>query len=1044
MSNLFYRNLRLLILTIILIFVWGLSSYQLLPRLEDPELTARHAIITTHFPGANAERVESLVTDKLEQELREIEELKTIESTSQTGLSTIVVELFDRVTDVERVWSQVRDKIDDASPQLPTDASLPEFEDSKAQAYAFIAAISWTQDDEPNYAILRRRAEALEDQLRGLVGTEEVDIFGDPQEEIVVEIKSSDLATLGLTVPELSQQIQASDAKISAGQFRSSQNDLLIEIEGELDSLDRIRKIPINFGNGGQFARLGDIALVNKGIVEPPSDMAIIDGHPGIAIAVRVQSSEQLNNWADSAHKIVDELQEQLPRGLELKTVFDQSLYVNDRLNKLLGNLLLGAALVFGVTLLMMGCQSALVIGFSLPVSCLMTLAGMKSLGIPLHQMSITGLIVALGLLIDNAIVTVDEVQNNLKQGINPPTAIHKTVRYLSVPLLASTLTTVMAFVPIATLPGSTGEFVGTIAISVILAIVSSLFLALTVIPALTARLYVIQNKNQTKTAIDRPSFFRSFWRDGFSNRQLTRLYDWTLKIAISQPGLAIVIALSLPLIGFIQFPTLEEQFFPPADRDQFHIQLEMPSSTSLKQTRAIATSIREIVLHHPDIVNIHWFVGESAPEFYYNIVSSRQSEANYAQALVQATSPSTAKNIIPTLQSELDAAIPTGRVLVRQLEQGPPFNAPIEMRIYGSDLNQLRALGKQARTVLSKVVNVIHTRDDLTEVLPKLGLQIDEEAARLAGLDRLSVAQQLQTTLEGRVGGSILEETEELPVRVRLSTPNRGELNRIASLNLLPSDRPLTSDANNGTNLIPLSALGTVELVPELAKISRRNRQRVNTVQGFIVAGTLPAKVLADFEQQLEDSDFQLPPGYWYEFGGEAEERNNAVGNLMSLVGVLAILMISSLVLSLGSFRLASIIGVVGICSVGLALFSLWLFDYPFGFMAIIGTMGLIGVAINDSIVVLTALKEDPIASKGNRKAVREVVLHSTRHVIATTLTTAIGFLPLLLDGGGFWPPLAVAVAGGISGATLLALYFVPSAYLILNPKKKANSYLT
>jgi len=1041
MSNLFYRNVRLLILTIILIFVWGLSSYQLLPRLEDPELTARNALITTHFPGANAERVESLVTDKLEQELREIEEIKTIESTSKTGLSTIHIELLDRVTDVEQVWSRVRDKIDDASPQLPTDATEPEFEESKAQAYAFIATISWTQDDQPNYAILRRRAETLSDQLRGLSGTEEVDIFGDPEEEIVVEIQPEDLATLGLTVPELSQQIQASDAKISAGQFRSARNDLLIEIEGELNSLDRIRKIPITFGNGGQFARLGDIALVNKGIVEPPSDMAIIDGYPGIAIAARVKSSEQLNLWAESAHKILEQLQKNLPRGLELQTIFDQSVYVNARLNKLLVNLLLGAALVFAVTLFMMGCQSALVIGVSLPLSCLITLAGMKSLGIPLQQMSITGLLVAFGLLIDNAIVTVDEVQNNLKKGIKPPTAIRKTVRYLSVPLLASTLTTVMAFIPIATLPGSTGEFVGTIAISVILAIVSSLFLALTVIPALTARLYDTQNKKGPITAINNPSTLSNFWSNGFSNPQLTKLYDWTLKRMIYQPVLAIILSLSLPLIGFIQFSTLEEQFFPPADRDQFHIELELPSSTALKQTQEIATSIREIVLHHPEITNVHWFIGESAPEFYYNLVENRESQANYAQAFVQATSPKAARKLIPILQSELDAAIPSGRILVRQLEQGPPVFAPIEMRIYGSDLNQLQALGKQARSVLSNVANVTHTRDNLTEVLPKLGLQIDEEAAQLAGLDNLTVAAQLQTTLEGSVGGSILEATEELPVRVRLSTPNRGELNRITSLNLLPDDRHLTSEPNSSANLIPLSALGNVELVPELATISRRNGQRVNTVQGFIVAGTLPAKVLADFKQQLEESDFQLPLGYWYEFGGEAEERDNAVGNLISLVGVLAVLMISSLVLSLGSFRLASIIAIVGVCSVGLALFSLWLFGYPFGFMAIIGTIGLIGVAINDSIVVLTALKEDPIAAKGNRKAVRDVVLHSTRHVIATTLTTAIGFLPLLLDGGEFWPPLAVAIAGGVGGATLLALYFVPSAFLVLNQRQKADS---
>ena len=1061
MFTLFYRNLRLLILTLVLIIVWGLSSYQLLPRLEDPELTSRGARVTTFLPGANPYRVESLVTEKIEEELREIEEIETLQSTSRKGTSNIVIELFDEVKDVERVWARIRDKVADASPQLPPGATEPEFENLEAKAYALIVALTWEQDNKPNYAILRRRAESLSDRLRALGGTEKVEIFGEPDEEIAVEIDQAELAMLGITARDLSQQIEASDAKVTAGQLRGNRNDLAIEIEGELDSLDRIRQIPIRFGDRSQFVRLGDIASVQKGIVQPPSDIAIVSGRPAIALAVFVQSSQRLDQWADRARNSLDEFRQQLPRGIELQIVFDQSRYVTARLNNLIFNLMLGGVLVFSVTLFIMGWQSAIVIGLSLPLSGLILFGCMRFFGIPLHQMSITGLIVALGLLIDNAIVVVDEVRNHLLRGIKPIEAIEKSIRYLAVPLLASTLTTVLAFVPIVLLPGGSGEFVGTIGVSVIIALFSSLFLALTIIPALTARLYrsnrldspinapldspinapldsaLNGNNNRNKKKYRRSSW----WQVGFSYSGLTRIYRWSLKFILARPVLGILLAFVLPAIGFSQFPNLEEQFFPPADRDQFQIELEMPSSGALKETRSLLLQARQLILRHPEVTNVHWFGGQNAPAFYYNMIGGQEGAANYGQALVQLNSAIAAKTLIPVLQSELDAAFPEARILVRQLEQGPPFDAPIEMRIYGSDLQELRRLGEKVRGELARTANVTHTRANLSEALPQLKLRLDEDEVRLAGLDKTSVARQLETSLEGAVGGSVLEFTEELPVRVRLSASNRSDLSRIGSLDLLAVGESLDRQAspteqNNRTNsveVIPLSAVGQVKLVPQLAAIARRNARRVNTVQGFLQAGVLPASVLSEFQQRLEQSDFQLPPGYSFEFGGEDAERDGAVGGLLSTVGIIIVLTIASLVLSLGSFRLASIIAIVGFCSIGLGLFSLWVFGFPFGFMAIIGSIGLVGVAINDSIVVLAALKADPATRQGNYKAAIEIVVHATRHVIATTLTTTIGFVPLLLDGGGFWPPLAVIISGGIGGATLLALYFVPSAYLLL-----------
>ena len=1009
MFTLFYRNTRLLILTIILIFVWGASAYFTLPRLEDPELVNRVAVVKTFLPGAKAERVEALITEKIEDELIEIEEIDNYESTSSTGSSIITVELKDSVTkeQVEPVWSRVQNKIDRIKGELPNGSTEPELEKIKIKAYASIIALSWEQDDTPNYTILNRQATVLKDRLKNIPQTEEVEIYGDRDEEILVTINPDLIASYNLTTADVSRQIQQTDSKIAAGLLRNPQSDLSIEVAGELDTLERVKNIPLNFGNDKQFIRLQDVATVTRGVKNPAEELTVISDRPAVTLGVHIASGSQIDAWAKEADAVLADFQKELPQAIKLRTVFTQKGYVSDRMNNLMGNLLLGAGLVFLVTLLLMGWRSALIVGTALPLSVLMVFGWLNLLEIPLHQMSITGLIVALGILIDNAIVMVDEVNNNLRRGLSGKAAIRQSLQHLTIPLLSSTLTTVLAFLPIALLPGATGEFVGAIGVSVILAVVSSLFLALTIIPTLTAKFNRRSNFNAA-----------SWWQKGISFTPLTRLYKQSLRWITVKPILGIVLALLLPLAGFLQFPTLARQFFPAADRDQIQIQLELPAVTAIAETASTTKEIRQLLLNHSEITDVHWFIGRSAPKFYYNLSGSREREANFAQALVQLEALATS-DLAAKIQTELDSNFPDARIIVRQLEQGPPFDAPLEMRVFGSDINTLQQLGEEVRSLMLQVSDITHARASLAETNPQLQIDIDEEEARLTGLNRNTIAQQLDSTLEGITGGTILESREELPVRVRLDEANRNNLQDIESLDLLSN------------NSVPLASLGKTKLTSEIAKITHYNGQRVNTIQGFLTPGILPDTALTEFQNSL--TQLQLPNGYYYQLGGEAEEKNSAVGGLIALVGVLTIFMVAVLVLSLNSFRLAAIIGIVAIASFGLGIFSIWLFDYPFGFNPIIGTVGLIGVAINDSIVVMAAIQQDEFASLGDRTAIREVVLHSTRHVITTTATTVVGFIPLLLNGGEFWPPLAIAIAGGVVGATLLALYLVPSAYVLL-----------
>lgn len=1018
-----------MLLAISLIVVAGLSSYLVLPRMEDPQLVKRGAFVHTLFPGAEPERVESLVSEKIEDALTEIVEIKELRSASRESISTIAIELRDDVLDGDRVWTKIRDKLKDVASELPSGALPPNFKEMDFKAFSLLVGLRWEQAGPVNYGLLNRWAKQLEDQLKTVSGTEKVKFFGDPAEEMLVTLDAAQLVALNLTITDVARQIQASDSKIAAGQIRGASEEMLIEVAGELDSIERIESIPIRFTGETGFVRLSNIARVEKTVADPPDSLAIVAGKRAVVLGALTRPTVRIDHWSRDAHHLLDQFETNLPRGISLDRIFNQNDYVATRLTTLLNNLLLGSAAVFAVILLLMGLRSAIVVSLALPLAAMMVLFGMRITEIPIHQMSVTGLIIALGLLIDNAIVIVEETSIKLRAGLSPASAVTESVNHLMLPLFGSTLTTALTFAPIALMPGPAGEFVGSIAINVIIAIFSSLFLALTIIPAIAVRINSLVPASV--------SFF--WWHSGYSNAWLTRVYSASLDFIYGRPILGVLCGIILPVLGFLVATQLPEQFFPAADRDQLHLEVELSPTSSLAGTLATSAAIRTELLADPAVKRVDWYIGASAPAFYYNLIPRRSKVSQYAQAMVTLTSADDQSETIHRLQAKLDRSFAHARVLVRQLEQGPPFDAPVEVRLFGPDLQRLQQLGEELRKLLVATPGVLHTRSEMDEVLPKISLRIKEENARAAGLSLSDVALQLDAATEGVIGGSIIEATEELPVRVRLGDANRATLENIAELDFVSTMSNTASPTSNVEQPsrryqgIPLSALASFQLDSGFASINHLAGRRMNEIQVYIPAGHLPSKVLAEFQQRLADSDFVVPSGYTLTYGGEAAKRDEAVGNLMASVGILMVMMIATLVLSFGSFRVASIVGLVGLLSVGLGLGALWLFGFSFGFMAIIGSMGLMGVAINDTIVVLAAIRSDVGAASGDRTAMRNIVVQSTRHIISTSLTTMAGFAPLILGGGGFWPPLAVAIAGGVGGATILALYLVPSAYLLL-----------
>ena len=1007
------ENARLSALVIALIIVAGLGAISSLPRTEDPKVTNRFATIVTQYPGASAERVEALVSEPLENQLRQLEELKLIQSTSRPGFSVIQLELKDNIFETDPVWSKARDLVSDSIGLLPQTISNPILDDNIGFASTVILGVTWNDSTQPRIDFLNRYAIELQSRLRLISGTDFVKLYGEPDEEVLVTLNKSALAALKLTPLSVAQQIRNADSKISAGVISNQNFKATIEVKGELDSIKRIKQLPIYSGATSPIVKLADIAEVKKQVRQPPFNISVIDGQQGIMVAATMLPDVRIDIWQQKVSQLIDEMNQSLPSNVKITWMFEQQSYTEIRLGELAINLLQGFVLILIVLMITLGRRNALMVAAALPLTALFTLAGMKLVNLPIHQMSVTGLVVALGIMVDNAIVIVDAISQKRQQGESRLDAVTSSLKHLWLPLAGSTLTTILAFTPIVLMPGAAGEFVSGIAISVIFALIGSYIISHTLIAGFAGRFSSCSHQD-------------SWVHHGISAPWLSDKYTKLLTFVLKRPLASTLIIGLLPLTGFIAATKLTEQFFPPSDRDMFHIEVYLPSQASVDNSLITVKAMHQYLMKIKGIERINWNVGTNVPSFYYNMLERQQGATNYAQAMIKTSDFRVANKLIPQLQQQLDQDFPRAQVLVRRLEQGPPFNAPVEFRVYGSDLEQLTRIGNEIRHRLSQSQFVTHTRSTLISDTPKVWINADENKVNRLGLNLTNIAQQIEMSTYGAISGSVLEQTESLPVRVKLADEYQQKTDKLSEIQIITP---------NGS-VVPLSALSTTEFKATHNAIARRNGQRVNTIEAYIQSGVLPAKVL---EEVLDDVEaIKLLPGYQIEVGGESAKRNEAVGQLLSSVALVIALLISIVVLSFNSFRLTSIILLSAIQSAGLGLLAIFVFGFPFGFTVIIGLLGLMGLAINAAIVIIAELESSDLPRAGDSSRIIKDVSSCTRHITSTTITTVGGFLPLILEGGGFWPPFAMTIAGGTLLTTLISLLWVPAAYkLIMTPRK-------
>ncbi len=882
MQTLTFRQPRLVALIMLVLVSAGVSSLLSIGRQEDPTITNLFATVTTSFPGADPARVEALVTAEIEEELREIAEVDTIDSVSRTGVSVVSIELLETLdeTTIEQVWSEARDAVEDARRNFPAGVLAPEFNSEGISAYSAVVAITADHDAVPP-TLTHAYAESLADRLRAIPSTRAVDLFGEPEDEVLVEIDPDATAALGLSVAEVSQRIAAADGKVQAGRLDSDDTSLTVNISGEISELDRLSRVVVREGADGATVTVGDVAQISRGPRDPATELAYANGRPAVLVAVLAQDGVQIDRWMGFVRDELSDGAAFVPAGLTETLIFDQSTYTASRLAEVGTNMAIGVALVVAVLFVTLGLRAATIVALVLPIVSLATLATMNFMGLPIHQMSVTGLIVALGLLVDAAIVMVDEVRQRLSRGMAREAAVRDAVTRLAAPLLASTITTALSFTPMILLPGPAGDFVGAIAIAVVVMLLWSLFIALTVTPALAGW------------------FIKSGGRGGLSVPAFGRAFTASIRWSVANPIKSIALSLVLPVMGFAAFPTLTAQFFPGVERDQFYLEIEMPPGSAITETASVARAIDAELLATDGIDQIYWSVGQSGPAFYYNITGGRAQEPSYAIAMIKTDTAADAARIVPVLQARLDAEYPQASVIVRSLVQGPPVDAPVEVRLVGPDLAVLRDYGDQARALMADIPIVTQVRTQVSGGAPQVRFNIDETAARLLGLNVTDIAAQLEQSLVGVTGGSLVEGTDQLPVRVRYDQDRYADIGTLSDLPILLPGAAAVS-ASGAFPAVPLSELATPVLEPAESVITRRNGERVNTVQAFIVPDILPEEALQSVLASFDEAGFALPPGYRVELGGDSDARSSTVGNLLASVGLIVTLTIATIALTL------------------------------------------------------------------------------------------------------------------------------------------------
>lgn len=988
---------RKLVLTLaVLLSFLGIVSWLTMTRQEDPRLPEYFGQVVAQFPGADAETVERLVLEPLEDELAEVDELHEIVSTARAELAVVELELSDRIDrdGTDAAWDRVRQALENARAELPEGVSEPRLDDRQQDQTSVVYALTGPVD----LLALADAAEILRDEMLSVPGVARVEIVADPGEQITLELDDAEIRRLGLTPSEVAAQIGSRTRILPGGSVRVADRQMRLRPETEFESLDEIRATPILLPSG-ETLPLEAVARVELGPVEPARTRMRHQGRTAVGIGIVPRKGIHV---VDFGERVAERAAEIAPRlaPVEMDRMIFQPARVADRLAGLSRSLATGALVVAGVLVLFMGLRMGLLVASVVPLVTFSALAVYNLGGGVLQQMSIAAVVIALGMLVDNAVVMAETIQHRIDSGEASSEAALGAVRELAIPLAGATGTTLAAFLPMLLAPGLTAEFTRAIPVMILLTLTVSYLYAVFVTPALGA--VVLKPRERSG-----PTLF-------------DRLASSAGGLAVGRPALVIVTAVVVVGLSFAGMGLVRQEFFPESDRNQLVVDLKLPEGSHLDATDRAAARLEASLAERPEVVAVSSFLGRSAPHFYYNLSQIPWSPP-FAQLLVETTSTEVLDDVMGFTRDVARAELPGTEVVIRKLEQGPPVEAPVEVRLYGHELEALHAGAEAVVDVLRDVPGTTDVRHDLSLGAPVLRVSIDDAAAARRGLGRPAVAEALFRTSRGMNVGWYRAGDDPVPVVLR---SRAGEDTPVSELESLDVSAP-------GAAPVPLAQVA--RLTPEWRPGAVRHRNRVRTVS--VLSQLQPGLTYGDVVERLDAdlAELELPAGVRVEMGGAAETSGEANNAMMQALPAGILLLLGILMAEFRSFRRMGLVLVTVPLAAAGVVPGLLFGGHPFGFMSLLGVLALAGVVVNNAIVLLEVIEARRKEGASVPEAVRDGVERRLRPIVLTTVTTVVGLLPLALSNSTLWPPLAWAMISGLIASTFLTLLVVPALYLLL-----------
>ena len=1022
---------RVTAVALLVLFAGGIAAYQGLPRAEDPGFTIRFAQVTTLFPGAGPERVESLITDRIEDVAGEISEVEYVSSTSVTGASFVLVKVRDEFDELDPIWTDLRRKVERVAPGLPAGVIGPTVNDEFGDVFQIVVTLT---GEGFSYAELKEVADHARDELLRVPEVAKVEIHGAQEERVFVDYDNARLNGLGLSPLQLRSILESANVTIPGGDVRAGPERIPLEPTGAFTSVEDLRRTAVALPGRGEIVFLEDLVDIHRGTVDPPSSLAYASGSPALVLAVSMGDGGNVVRLGDAVAADLSRLQALYPIGIELDVVAFQPEIVDAKVRDFLSNLVQAVVVVLGVMFLFLGLRTSLVVASLVPVTMVVSLLVMSVLDVGIDQMSLAALIMALGMLVDNAIVMAESIMVRMEEGSPAVDAAVASARELRYPLLVSSLTTSAGFLPIFLAESTTGEYTAPLFKVITTALLVSWLLALTMTPLLCVVFLRVKRAAREES-------FAGLLYVGYRRALRTALRHRLASLG----AVGAVFAAALAGFGFI--PSL---FFPGSGEATFTARYALPAATSIARTTEvveamdgfIASELRAdgvrsrvgpgalVPAREPDasggrsegVTNWVTYVGTGGPRFRLSQSPGAEGPSN-AYSLINATDPAVITGeLIPRIQGFAHERFPDLEVTLGRLQSGPGVTAPVGVRVSGADTDTLFGFVDSIRTKLHSLSGVSSVTDDWGARRKKLVVVVDQPRARRAGVSNQDVAVSLQTALRGFETTEYREGEHIVPVTLRSSLANRAELTKLDSLNVY-------SQATGAS--VPLRQVADIRLDWEPGVILRRDGLKTVTVSAYLEPGWTAAEVVAELGPWLAAEQAGWPIGYRAELGGEAEASGAANRSITEKLPIAALIILLLLVVQFNSARRTAIIlstiplGLIGV-SAGLLVMQSY-----FGFMTLLGIISLAGIIINNGIVLLERIRiEEDENGLEPHQAILTAAERRLRPILLTTATTVGGLIPLWLGGGAMWEPLAIAMIFGLPFGTVLTLVVVPVLY--------------